>query len=129
MGRPPHTSTLGTPPLYLHTWDDPAQSTPPHTQDDPAEALQAAAEALQEAGHDLLAPDEEDDISGAPLLRYELEDVANESWVAQIKASYVPIQISPNLYIGECWTGGEGTVQCQCIGDGRVGGRTQAVHL
>lgn len=68
-------------------------------------AIQAAAEALLEAGYSLPEPSPGNDSPDAQtrpsLLAYEVEEVANEAWVDQIKASYVPISISPHLYIGE----------------------------
>ncbi|GAX80217.1 hypothetical protein CEUSTIGMA_g7655.t1 [Chlamydomonas eustigma] len=38
------------------------------------------------------------------LLLYNVEEVANEAWVEQIKASYIPIKISPTLYIVPEWS-------------------------
>eukprot|EP00955_Chlamydomonas_euryale_P114487 366279-Chlamydomonas_euryale.AAC.12 len=40
-------------------------------------------------------------------LSFCVEDVANEAWVEQIKASYVPLQISAGLYIGASRTPGK----------------------
>ncbi len=34
-------------------------------------------------------------------LSFEVEELPNQQWVDQIKASYVPIKISDKLYIGE----------------------------
>jgi hypothetical protein len=36
--------------------------------------------------------------------RYAVEPVVNAEWVEQIKASYVPLQINPQLYIVPTWS-------------------------
>lgn len=55
-------------------------------EDDAAEAVRCAADAVE-----------------LPDARFELEEIANEGWVEQIKASYVPLRIADDLYIVPEW--------------------------
>eukprot|EP00775_Hariotina_reticulata_P008826 gene8826-9005_t len=42
--------------------------------------------------------------SAAPSLSYTQEQVVDQEWVAQIKASYVPVQVAEGLYIVPEWS-------------------------
>uniref|UniRef100_A0A383VKK8 ETFB lysine methyltransferase n=1 Tax=Tetradesmus obliquus TaxID=3088 RepID=A0A383VKK8_TETOB len=44
------------------------------------------------------------DILELPGLSFELEEVVDQEWVEQIKASYVPVQIAEGLYIVPEWS-------------------------
>lgn len=44
------------------------------------------------------------DILDLPTLNYTLEQIVDQEWVEQIKASYVPVQVAEKLYIVPEWS-------------------------
>jgi len=77
-------------------------------EEDAGAVLQGAAEVLQDAGLlQQLPASQQQQQQAEGLLHFSAEEVVNEQWVEQIKASYVPIKISDSLYIVPEWSSPE----------------------